>query len=717
MNPVSAIRKRVADLPIIRKFVLLCTLLTLGIIVLAVAAARLQYTGLVDGRKQQVKTQVEMGMDIIRHFADEAERGEMDPAQAKAAAIAALTTIKTNGGTDYFFIIDPQMNVVMHPKRAAGLNMGDYKSDAGEYVYRDIVAATHGDGFSTYSAPKPGVQGQVTKYVYARAWPAWNWILTMGVYADDIQHEAWKFTGIVTLIGGAIIVAIVALSWLIGSALSRRLHAASQVARAIAEGRFDNAIVVETRDESGQMLASMRQMQDQLQRFNGEMQTMIRLQQGEDIGHRIPEDFPGDYGTLAHGVNTVVFEHLDALNDAMSIMAEYGNGDLHRDMRRLPGQRARLHEALDAVKANLSAINGDIAQLAEAAARGDFGARGDAGRYRYAFAEMVQALNALMQEADAGLSDVGRVMGAIAEGDLGQRVEVRYHGAFGRLASAVNRTADQLAGIVRGIQQSADAINTAAGEIASGNTDLSRRTESQAANLEETAASMEELTSTVRQNADSARQADQLAKTAGDVAGNGGRVVEDVVTTMALIREASSRIADIIGVIDGIAFQTNILALNAAVEAARAGEQGRGFAVVASEVRSLAQRSAGAAKEIKQLIEVSSERVQQGSTLVASAGTTMREVVGAVQRVTDIMAEITAASQEQSAGIEQVNQAVTQLDEMTQQNAALVEESTAAARSLEDQAEQLARAVAVFRLSGETTWPGKDEADAPAEAA
>ena len=673
MNPVSAIRKRVADLPITRKFVLLCTLLTLGIIVLAVAAARLQYTGLVDGRKQQVKTQVDMGMDIIQHFADEAERGEMDPAQAKAAAIAALAAVKTNGGTDYFFIIDPQMNVVMHPKRAAGLNMGDYKSDAGEYVYRDIVAATHGDGFSTYSAPKPGVQGQVTKYVYARAWPAWNWILTMGVYADDIQHEAWKFTGIVTLIGGAIIAVIVVLSWLIGSALSRRLHAASQVARAIAEGRFDNAIVVETRDESGQMLASMRQMQGQLQRFNGEMQTMIRLQQGEDIGHRIPEDFPGDYGTLARGVNTVVFEHLDAIMEALEIMTEYGNGDLHRDMRRLPGQRARLHEALDAVKANLSAINGDIAQLAEAAARGDFSARGDVGRYRFAFAEMVQALNALMKEADAGLSDVGRVMGAIAEGDLGQRVEVRYHGAFGRLASAVNRTADQLAGIVRGIQQSADAINVAAGEIASGNTDLSRRTESQAANLEETAASMEELTSTVRQNADSARQADQLAKTAGDVAGNGGRVVEDVVTTMASIREASSRIADIIGVIDGIAFQTNILALNAAVEAARAGEQGRGFAVVASEVRSLAQRSAGAAKEIKQLIDVSSERVEQGSTLVASAGTTMREVVGAVQRVTDIMAEITAASQEQSAGIEQVNQTVTQLDEMTQQNAALVE--------------------------------------------
>jgi methyl-accepting chemotaxis protein len=360
----------------------------------------------------------------------------------------------------------------------------------------------------------------------------------MGVYADDIQHEAWKFTGIVTLISGIIIVAIVALSWLIGSALSRRLRVASQVAGAIAEGRFDNAIVVETRDESGQMLASMRQMQDQLQRFNGEMQTMIRLQQGEDIGHRIPEDFPGDYGTLARGVNTVVFEHLDAIMEALEIMTEYGNGDLHRDMRRLPGQRARLHEALD-VKANLSAINGDIAQLAEAPRA--------ATSVRAAMRPLPPCLRrdgAGAQRADEGgrcrpVRRRRRVMGAIAEGDLGQRVEVRYHGAFGRLASAVNRTADQLAGIVRGIQQSADAINTAAGEIASGNTDLSRRTESQAANLEETAASMEELTSTVRQNADSARQADQLAKTAGEVAATAA-VVEDVVTTMASIREASA---------------------------------------------------------------------------------------------------------------------------------------------------------------------------------
>jgi methyl-accepting chemotaxis protein len=261
-----------------------------------------------------------------------------------------------------------------------------------------------------------------------------------------------------------------------------------------------------------------------------------------------------------------------------------------------------------------------------------------------------------------------------------------------------NATVAQLTDIVGRIQQASSAINTAAGEIASGNADLSQRTEQQAANLEETAASMEELTSTVRQNADSARQANQLAVSAAAVASQGGQVVSEVVDTMRDIEGSSRKIGEIISVIDGISFQTNILALNAAVEAARAGEQGRGFAVVASEVRTLAQRSATAAKEIKGLIEASVDRVADGSRLVNQAGTTMGEIVTSVQRVTDIMAEISAASQEQSAGIEQVNQTITQMDETTQQNAALVEEASAAARSMEEQAQDLANAVSVFQL-------------------
>jgi methyl-accepting chemotaxis protein len=248
------------------------------------------------------------------------------------------------------------------------------------------------------------------------------------------------------------------------------------------------------------------------------------------------------------------------------------------------------------------------------------------------------------------------------------------------------------------VRSATDSINTASAEIASGNQDLSARTEQAASNLEETAASMEQLTSTVRQSADSARQANQLASSASEIAVRGGNVVGQVVTTMNEINASSKKISDIIGVIDGIAFQTNILALNAAVEAARAGEQGRGFAVVAAEVRSLAQRSAQAAKEIKGLIGSSVDRVEAGSRLAAEAGQTMSEIVGSVQRVSDIIGEITAASGEQSDGIGQVNVAVSQLDQMTQQNAALVEESAAAAESLKDQATRLAQVVQVFRI-------------------
>jgi methyl-accepting chemotaxis protein len=240
----------------------------------------------------------------------------------------------------------------------------------------------------------------------------------------------------------------------------------------------------------------------------------------------------------------------------------------------------------------------------------------------------------------------------------------------------------------------------AAQQIAAGNTDLSQRTEEQASSLEETASSMEELTATVKQNADNAKQANQLAGSASEVTVKGGSVVSQVVTTMSSITESSKKIVDIISVIDGIAFQTNILALNAAVEAARAGEQGRGFAVVASEVRNLAQRSAAAAKEIKTLIGDSVEKVELGSKLVASAGKTMDDIVSSVKRVTDIMSEITAASQEQSAGIEQVNQAITQMDQVTQQNAALVEQAAAAAESMKDQTVKMSQAVGVFKLKG-----------------
>ncbi|MDT0357118.1 methyl-accepting chemotaxis protein [Herbaspirillum huttiense F1] len=301
------------------------------------------------------------------------------------------------------------------------------------------------------------------------------------------------------------------------------------------------------------------------------------------------------------------------------------------------------------------------------------------------------------------LNEAVDVASAVAQGDLTIQIGETTRDETGKLLASLKAMNQNLHRIVSEVRTGSDTINTASSEIASGNLDLSSRTEEQAGALEETASAMEELTSTVKQNADNARQANSLAATASDVAVQGGSVVGQVVQTMGEINEASRKIVDIISVIDGIAFQTNILALNAAVEAARAGEQGRGFAVVASEVRTLAQRSASAAKEIKALIDDSVSRVDNGSRLVEQAGATMSEVVASVRRVTDVVAEISAASNEQSDGIEQINHAIVQMDEVTQQNAALVEQAAAAAQSLQEQSGRLVETVSIFKLSSHQT--------------
>ncbi|KAF1014945.1 MAG: Methyl-accepting chemotaxis protein IV [Stenotrophomonas maltophilia] len=580
---------------------------------------------------------------------------------------------------------------------ADAAEIGTRRGDALTARMLDTVATDH-----TFKAFEPDAAGNVRLYVPLRVGDALQ-RFALGVVVPHavIIAQARQLLWTILLVGVIAALVLSAGVYLLLQRLAvRPLAQAVRIAGDVAAGKLDTALPARGNDEVGRLLAAMQGMRGQLQAVMAAQSEMAHRHENGEISYRMDASaFPGEYGRMVADSNALVAASNAVTQRLVEVMQRYAVGDLSVDMDVLPGEKAAFTAAMATTKQNLAAINEQIQQLAAAAAAGDFDVRGDEARFEDDFRRMVATLNSMMQASDGNLAALSTLLQALAAGDLITRMHGEFQGVFARMRDDANSTVAQLTGIVGQIQQSAASIRLAAGEIAAGNNDLSRRTAQQAANLEETAASMEELTSSVRQNADHAVQANQLAASAASVAGQGGQVVGEVVDTIASIEASSQRIAEIISVIDGIAFQTNILALNAAVEAARAGEQGRGFAVVASEVRALAQRSAAAAKEIKDLIDASVQQVGQGAQLVRGAGQTMQDIVGQVGRVNDIMAEISAASREQSAGIEQVNQTVVQMDETTQQNAALAEEATAAARAMEEQAEQLAVAVARFRLA------------------
>ncbi|UYB50535.1 Cache 3/Cache 2 fusion domain-containing protein [Xanthomonas sp. AM6] len=578
--------------------------------------------------------------------------------------------------------------------------------------------------------------------VTAQAYQPWQWVL-LGVQSRSaIEAPLHALMRNILLFSALMLAGCAALVFVLARRMvSRPLAVVEQVADDIAAGRLEGHIEVGTgQDDVSRLLHGMRRMRDDLR----ERLRTERVVAAENLRVRTALDDVSTNVMIADAERRIVY-----VNRPLLQMLGDVQDDLRRDLpqfdvqtlignsidvfHRHPEHQARLLAELKgtyraqirvgghtmrlivnpvidgdgqrlgfvvewADRTDEVAVEEEIAGIVRSAVAGDLGGRVRLDDKQGFLLQLAEQINALLEASSSGLAHIQHMLQALAEGDLSTRIDADLQGVYAGMKDHANTTAEQLATIVRQIQGASDEINTAAGEIAAGNDDLSRRTEQQAASLEETAASMEELTATVKQNAEHARQANQLAVGAAAVASQGGEVVSQVVSTMSGIETSSRKIADIISVIDGIAFQTNILALNAAVEAARAGEQGRGFAVVASEVRTLAQRSANAAKEIKGLIDDSVGRVAEGSALVDRAGQTMQEIVASVQRVTDIMGEISAASQEQSAGIEQVNQTVTQMDEATQQNAALVEEATASARSMESQAGALARAVASFTL-------------------
>lgn len=437
-----------------------------------------------------------------------------------------------------------------------------------------------------------------------------------------------------------------------------------------------------------------------------------------NIPAKITDDYNGDFNTIKNNLNQCI----DAVNaliaDAglLSKAAVDGQLSTRADAAKHQGDFRKIvegvNETLDAVIGPLNVA----AKYVDDISKGNIPSK-ITDTYNGDFNQLKDNLNTCVDAVNNLVADASMLSEAAREGRVTTRADATQHqGDFRKVVEGVNNTLDMIVAPIIAVKEAVETITTAANEISTGNNDLSSRTEQQASSLEETAASMEELASTVKQNADNAKQANQLANSASEVAIKGGKVVGDVVSTMSAINESAQKIEDIISVIDGIAFQTNILALNAAVEAARAGEQGRGFAVVAGEVRNLAQRSATAAKEIKELITDSVSKTTEGTRLVEGAGTTMDEVVASVQKVADIISEISAASQEQTTGINQVNQAVTSMDEATQQNAALVEEAAAAAESLVEQANQLTDVVSQFKLGNDKSSQDRRHANSPMRA-
>ena len=550
---------------------------------------------------------------------------------------------------------------------------------------------------------------------------------------------AMKFAQLLAIL---VIVAMAVAAHLLARNISRRIGQAAELANAVSHGRYDHHIDAQGKDEIAGLMRSLNTMQAKLlARQESDRivtQEMSRLKCALDnvqvnvrvadndgkliyVNHTLRDtllrcekefqrEIPGFAADKVVGGSVGIF-----YADPQAALARLRNlnsvarsqlilGGRNYDVVTTPilseageklgsvGQWIDLTEQLRAET--------EISNIVAAAANGDFTQRVSLANKESFFLKLAQDINRLTETSEAGLKEVARVLAALAHADLTQTITSEYQGTYAQLKTDANTTVANLTDIISRVKEAANTINTAAQEISTGNADLSQRTEEQASTLEETASSMEELTSTVRQNAENARQANQFAQGASEVAVKGGTAVHQVVLTMSSISASSAKIADIISVIDGIAFQTNILALNAAVEAARAGEQGRGFAVVATEVRNLAQRSAAAAKEIKTLINDSVEKVEQGSHQVHLAGKTMDEIVSAVKRVTDIMGEITAASSEQSQGIEQVSRAITQMDEVTQQNAALVEQAAASAESLGEQANEMAQLMETFRMTG-----------------
>ena len=461
----------------------------------------------------------------------------------------------------------------------------------------------------------------------------------------------------------------------------------SRMLGAIAAGDLSQSISAQYRGTFDTLKNDSNATVARLREFVAAQAEISKQHEAGMIDYRIQaEAFPGTYADMARGINELVGSHIAVKMKVVEVVSRYAAGDLSMDMDRLPGQKAQITRAIDQVKASLQSVNSDIERLVKAAASGDFKARGDATGYQHSFRAMIEGLNQLMQTADQGLSDVSRVLGALASGDLSQSISAHYTGTFDTLKSDSNRTVEKLRQIIGDVRSAADALSSASSQISSTAQSISQAATEQASSVEQTSAAMEQMSASIAQNTENAKVTDTMATKASAEAVDGGDAVTRTV-------EAMKSIAGKIGIIDDIAYQTNLLALNAAIEAARAGEHGKGFAVVAAEVRKLAERSQVAAQEIGELAGGSVQMAEKAGTLLGA-------MVPSIRKTSDLVQEITAASKEQSSGVGQINAALSQLSQVTQQNASGSEELAATAEEMSGQASALQDLMSFFRMTG-----------------